>query len=387
MELELALDLQSLLFRMVITLKNILQAPLAELLGLKLSPLANLKSDETYYLDVLIAYLRGDAKELKELCDLRPEKSNIFNLLAQMRLAILSHNLQVSDLKIFEENILSLKPNEMLLGESYFVLAYGAYTIHESAYNVIYSEKALSYLNHGQLKKKAVKAAHNLLVAKSTIETNKNFIADYSALYLQARKVRDRITCGLCLLNISREYQKYNLLQAALDYVNKSIIYFSADAGVNHYYLSLVHRAHIYAQMKMTTSALTDIEKASACDFSEVKSAIDVVEQLLDQKSKIEIVPTLNPTWRERAIHNKKECLRNRDFSELEEKLVSHLKSSPRDKFSLISHLYGDQINFSSAENRLKNLLLRIRKKNPHLIYYKNSLYCLTEESGLRAYA
>jgi hypothetical protein len=71
----------------------------------------------------------------------------------------------------------------------------------------------------------------------------------------------------------------------------------------------------------------------------------------------------------------------NKDiFSDQELYLLKLLGAEgPIDKFQIMSHLFGPEVEVLVAENRIKNLLFRIRTKAPQTIYFKNGKYHLKE--------
>lgn len=66
-------------------------------------------------------------------------------------------------------------------------------------------------------------------------------------------------------------------------------------------------------------------------------------------------------------------------FSEAEVKLLSILKSEKLDKHALIEKLYGVNVDFFVAENRVKNLIFRIRKKQKGLIVCQDGYFKLAQ--------
>lgn len=68
-------------------------------------------------------------------------------------------------------------------------------------------------------------------------------------------------------------------------------------------------------------------------------------------------------------------------FSEGEMKLLNILKSEKLDKFALIERLYGPHLDFFAAENRLKNLIFRIRKKQNNLIVCQDGYFILVDKN------
>lgn len=69
-------------------------------------------------------------------------------------------------------------------------------------------------------------------------------------------------------------------------------------------------------------------------------------------------------------------------MSDLERKFIDCVASTPRDKFEIIRHLYGDEADFLASENRLKNLIHRIQTKFPGLIRFAAGRYAINSPSN-----
>lgn len=69
------------------------------------------------------------------------------------------------------------------------------------------------------------------------------------------------------------------------------------------------------------------------------------------------------------------------EFSPIETELVQALASGPKNRYELIDALYGATSDVSAGENRLKNILHRIRSRYPELIRYKRGRYELSPEA------
>ncbi|MGZ3771858.1 MAG: hypothetical protein ACXWRZ_18865 [Bdellovibrio sp.] len=65
----------------------------------------------------------------------------------------------------------------------------------------------------------------------------------------------------------------------------------------------------------------------------------------------------------------------NDNFSPMEIKLIEILKINKTDKFILLEKLYGEKVNLLVAENRLKNLLFKLRQKHKNLILFKDGFF------------
>ena len=87
-----------------------------------------------------------------------------------------------------------------------------------------------------------------------------------------------------------------------------------------------------------------------------------------------------HPTWLERLAEERTGEL----MTDLEDRMIALLSSKPRDKYMLIEDLYGDRIALDAAENRLKNLLNRLRKKMPGKILLDNGFYKIADGVELK---
>jgi hypothetical protein len=147
------------------------------------------------------------------------------------------------------------------------------------------------------------------------------------------------------------------------------------EKGTIHKGLGLLQKAHILFDLKKNAEAQRLIQEAKSYPFPEVKEAVLVLEKKISNKSLNIALKNLIPTWKERF----------KDFFlgttgaahvNLEQKVISTLSQNPRDKFDLIEELYGAEESFFLFENRLKNLLNRVRRKYPgQLVFSENKYY------------
>ena len=364
--------------------KDIIEAPLADLISWQRDADVVPPTDQSLYISVLVNYLQSSISNLKTSVDQLLENESPLALIASIRLKIRTKELVLADLNDYNEAIKN-ESCDMFLGEAYFVAGYGAWTIGCFDEAIAYYDKSKKHLKACGAHKKALKVAQNLLATKTCIDPELKCIPEYHSIYVEAKKLKDFATCGLVLMNISREYQKLGALTLALRTANQAIVFFKKEVGTLHYYLALAHRAHIHLQMK-SHLALADIEECLTSDFQEVRQAISVLEKIETQAENLAVAPTvLNPTWRDRLSSYRKETAVDAKFHEAEEKVFAILARGAKDKFELIQELYGDKIDFNSAENRLKNLLFRIRKKSPDLIKLLHGKYQLTDPERRQA--
>jgi hypothetical protein len=84
-------------------------------------------------------------------------------------------------------------------------------------------------------------------------------------------------------------------------------------------------------------------------------------------------------TWDERL--GEKDAPR---LTKLEQRVLELLNEGSKTKMELIESLYGDRLSQSVTQNRLHNLMSRLRKRFPELIRFDDGKYFLTEAPFLK---
>lgn len=87
----------------------------------------------------------------------------------------------------------------------------------------------------------------------------------------------------------------------------------------------------------------------------------------------LKFIDTLKTSNIDTTLH---ECILTKQEAHLIGTLEKH---GPQSKFQLIEILFGENIDIFSGENRLKNLLSRIRQKAPDSILFKEGSYYLSK--------
>lgn len=341
------------------------------------------------YLDVLSAYLRGDIEGLTRLVGKEPavlEQMNPEEVSARLRLQIRTRSVEQAVLA--RAIALAKDPKEELIwrGELSFVIAMALETSGDDCRAQEFYKLASEVLELGGCPRKSIKAFANYVAAETRIHPDKKLIVEYEYIFRKAKRLKEFGVAGMALNNISREYQLVGALNVALKFANRALVYLGRDFGSLHYYLGIVHRAHVLFDLHRDREAVLDLEQASACDFPEIKEAIKTVKKnyLKDAlKADLEIKQArMTVTWRER-FNNGPTLATLCQLGEMEEALVRFLATGAHDKFQIIEHLYGKKIEFESAENRFKNLIGRIRKKYPGLLAFENGKYRVSDDSFL----
>lgn len=115
-----------------------------------------------------------------------------------------------------------------------------------------------------------------------------------------------------------------------------------------------------------------------------LKQAFQIIKLSLEKLEKRELIScrhygiARNISKRIEAIENST-IIPKDNLSQLEAKLIESLNSSPKTKFEIIDELYGSEIDSFAAENRLKNILFRLKSKFPGLIRLKNGKYFIVK--------
>jgi hypothetical protein len=374
-----------------VSLEKIIQARIEELLEYRYLPIES--EFAAMYLDVLLPYLKGDVDELRSRVKaLRQMDQDELLPVAELRLQIREGRLDPHFADSVARAASAEGTSPLWRGECAFVaaMAYEQMGDHQKCKDLYL--RASQLLEQGGASRKSVRALQNHVAEESRLFPQKRLIPDYNYVYRKAKKVRDYGVAGMALMNISREYQLLKAHSAALKFANRALAYAERERGSRCFYLILAHRCHVLMEMGRREEAKLDFDELKAAPFPEVKAVMEVLTKLFfDPSISLTDGSILPANWSERlketeapdqagSLH-KIESIRP---AELETTLIQLLDERPRDKFELVSALYGDQIGFVVAENRLKNLLNRVRKKSPGAIVLENGCYRLVQDTLLR---
>jgi hypothetical protein len=127
---------------------------------------------------------------------------------------------------------------------------------------------------------------------------------------------------------------------------------------------------------------MQDFEEARLSPFKVVQGACAILEKMLRGEGKDPPVISLTYVWQEQ-MHELQIGKKKIKLSPGEETLLHFLSKQPRNKFELMEHIFPDETDVLVAENRLKNLLHRLRKKAPGLLVFENEEYRLADNDLL----
>lgn len=378
-----------------VTLSDVFEADLRELLQLEAQ--AQSGSLTQLYSRLLVLYLQGDVDSLKRHRDwiarIAPEGElsardrEILLSLANLRINVRERSI---DPGAVEEALSIAQQEPVWRGEIFFVLGNAYDILGNQELSRLYSREAWKELEAAGAQRKALRALQNAIAADHRLNPERNFLAEYHDIVARAKKLKQFGIAGIALNNLAREYHAMGGPLSALKFSNRAITYLKAEIGSLHYNLALANRAHILADLGREHEARVDLDEMRACKFPEIQAAITVLELILNGKEGRGEAPdeALVPTWRlarERAekkepMHESLEAL-----TPLEAQVITLLGQGPKTKIDLITALYGERMDIEVTENRLKNLLSRIRKKRPGLILFTEGRYRIADKLYLRA--
>jgi hypothetical protein len=208
---------------------------------------------------------------------------------------------------------------------------------------------------------------YRILVEGKMRSDTKKLIADYHYVYRKALKLQEHELTALALLGISLEYQKLSAMKLAVKSIRDAVEVSKKRAD------SLVHARVVFQKYQLLLAtdrpeeALKDLEFCRASQFPEIQTLVGGA-----------VVPILASEGQKKSRGRGKG-----DLSELEVDLLKFLVEGAKDKYQIIEHMYGTRLSLDVTENRLKNLLNRIRKKRPDLIVFEDGKYRIVDPGFL----
>lgn len=341
------------------------------------------------YAGVLFDYLESNIDDLKqgirqlEQISLGNSQAGFLGLLSELRLAIRMRQVMLPLVQKVEGLGVS---DTVLVGEKHFVLALAYDRLLDHLSSKKHWQISFQAFDGAGLKKKAAKALFNFVAEESRIYPEKRLISEYHLVVEHARRAEEPTIEAIALLNVSREYQKLGAYLVALKHCDEALKLLRSDIGTLHHDLAVVHRAHLLVDLLRVPEARLEHQRAALSTHAEIRAAAEIVRTQIEKISPPYGLNSglLTPTWKERLDEIKTGEAHTRSaLGPLENDLLRLISESPKSKHELIEALYPEKSSFSALEERLKNLLSRLRKKFPALILFQDGKYRFAEETFL----
>lgn len=333
-----------------------------------------------FYARALSYYLQGDRERLRELAVLSSGCPHIDALVAA-RLKIRERAIVIEDLQL-----LGALPH-VLEGERHFLLAQAHDPLGELAQVAKHYSLAAKIYREQGCPKKAARSDYNAIVADSRRLPHKSYVFEYQAVIDQSRRTGDTALEGMALIGIAREYQIQGLFTQALKMAEHAVDLLELERGSIHFGHALLQKAHVMIDLHRESEVLPLILEAEMAPFPEVLAAAKLLRTALDPARVWDRAweNDLMPTWRNRVpqLTTMAKVGRGTEIStELEERLLKIVYNGPVDKWDLIERLYPKGGAPLALENRLKNLLNRVRRKYPEKIVCSEGRYSIEKLPG-----
>lgn len=345
------------------------ESQLAALLEGKVESGAPLAPEYEFYQKVIHARAAKDSSALLELrkeCEKFPAETAVpLALILQLDYDMLSPAPRVDSIKEFLEvfDRFPLWKGEGFLALARLLEASGKF--EEAKIFFFRSSQELGRI--GAEVKSLWSFYYRLLVEGKIRSDTKKLIADYHYVFRKASKLEEVELAALALLGISLEYQKLSAMKLAVKSIRDAVEISKKRADTLTHARVVFQKYQLLLATERPEEALKDLEFCRSSKFPEIQSLIGGA-----------VVPIVAPEGQKKAKGRGQG-----DLSELEVDLLKLLVEGPKDKFQIIEHMYGTRLSLDVTENRLKNLLNRIRKKRPDLIVFEEGKYRIVDPGFL----
>ena len=354
---------------------DVLDMDLAELLDSQ-GGLFSSQGVATYH-KVLIAYLTGDNLQLRRYVDGMPAGTadeRVVLELALLRLRIREDQVDAQA----EDDLLRLTAmDHVWSGEVHFALGVAAEQRRDDQRAHEYYLRAAGLFREIGVRKKAVRAAANAVAAESRMYPERRFLPQLHFIYREAKRVADYSTAAQALMNISSEYFRLGAQGLALKLARRALAVAARNSGNLAHGRAQLHLCFVLAELRRFSEAREYAEVARASDFAEIRQAAGVlIEKFETQKSgtRSQRDKQLTMFWSQHQTQAPTAAM-----TRLEQIVVAQLAEGARSREELIRCLYGDKISLQARENRLFNLLNRLRRQHGLVIHCKQGMYQLLD--------
>ncbi len=371
--------------------KLVIEAPLQELIDLQHSK--HLTKGQALYCKVLVAFLSSDHSSLQSLCR---DLENLANQTQTLELVVLFHLAKIRlsirqrtvDLEMLRNliGLMYMPVREPLQSEGYFVIARGQEVLAQHANAARFYDKSHIGFQKCGAHRKSMKALFNSLANQTRIDPSLSYISDYKKLCYLARRVKDNGTMAVALMNISREFESLADFNLSLKYATRAITFLQNDMGTLQYFMSLVHRAHLYLSLNQLSEAQRDLDRARRSEHIEIQAAVKYLTLQISGSLENTLTPAdfknMTKCWQERVIDNHYNKERGNDVLSKNEKRVRDVLShGPHPRNALTDILRGSAKEPEFLLLRLKALFHRLRTQCKELVAFENGTFKLSNKS------
>jgi tetratricopeptide (TPR) repeat protein len=333
------------------------------------SPLVHQYAHALYY------YLKGETFQCDEVCKGSAESSPLCQFvkdIVKVRIQIRQHKL---DRKLLE-SIQQRGPEfPRWQGEALFVVAMAFWGLAENEVAAKMNSEAYKALEREGAPRKALKAICNKMGCLEKLDPTRNLDVENHFISKRAQELGDPILEGLAHLTLARKYHAAKAYEYTLEKLKDAERCLENDHGAIHFYMAKIHKAFILYALDRKEEAEKVRQEVLICRFKAILSAAETLKHFFDQGISPEVyreeynsIPNWDEVMSVEKVFDQPKTNSSLKFSKMEQKLVDLISEGPLSRYDIIERLYSNDIDLEAGENRLKNLLNRLKKKYPSLI-------------------
>jgi hypothetical protein len=355
-------------------------ALIEKVLGSKTSEVSALRGTSQDLLEdfvIELNYLTG-RQDLVGLEKLRAHKfikgrdndrgQKLFKSMLEVRLDTLKRSLRKSAANYLDREFQKMSGDDvehLLCAEISWTLALAFDVVPDAAMAEIWYRRAHHLFDECGFKRRSAVAFFECVRCKTQLSPNENLMGEYQDAYRMAMMIDDRKMASLCLSRLAHDYQIAGAKLTALKCAQEAVRLVETSRSSLEFHKGVFARFSILLELDRQSEAQRDMNFLKKSEYAEIHASLKplgiVIEGAAVADQPVEAT--------EASVANL--------LSPDEERLVKLLTERPQDRFHLAEALYGSALDVETLENRLKNLLVRIKKKMPGSIEVIDGKYAL----------
>ncbi len=323
--------------------------------------------EEKFYLQTLISYFSGNVNFLARISSNSVSLPKInLNSLALFRQKIFFKQVEKNDI---EKMKLTLSHIGIWQGEVFNLMARTCENLGQEASAVQFYNLAKRHAHKHNFIKKSLLMEMNAIAAESRIKGGIDSLLMYFNVAAKAERAKYPLVQAIALMNVSRELGEVGAFRLSLKYCNLALSQMQENIGSQPYFLLIACKAWVLLALKRMTEFTHELQMLNLSTHRDIqKLAIDLENEkkcksfCLYWKNNSVIKNTLSPIP---------------SLSPFEENLIQLLLTENYSSKDLEFKLWHNRIDSEYTNQRLKRLLARLRKKQPHLVLFDSGSYRL----------
>lgn len=318
---------------------------------------------EEYYAVVRYYFLQNSVQQLDLYVNVRNShfSNDPFFKVASVMLNVKRESITPTQVQDYFCYFMSLE-NSVARGEGFFYLGLACEYMKKISLAVQCFEIAAQTFKVLDFKNKYISASMNVLIHQEASYTLNEIVNKYECLYREVLEDPKQYSAGIIQHNIAERYYVHEKYELAKKHVAMGLQYASKTEVPRDYYYLLILRCQIASAQNLFHEVFAEREE---CLLSPYKQVQKEIHQLIDAHEQRH-----QPSSVERPSLDY--FLQNTDLTPNEIKFLQCLYEGESDVVRLSEKIFGYIPDEKSLNNRLNNLISRVKKKT-NLQIKKNS--------------